>query len=330
MRAADVEPYLGYVLERTDFKHLGRKSGGKVRDVYTQSVPRDGRQNDRVILVSTDRYTAFDRQLGLVPFKGAVNTQIAKFWFERTATTIPNHVLAFPDPNVLVARRLKMLPVEMIVRGFMTGVTSTSLWTQYNDEGRREFDGFILPRGMDKNQRLERPVITPTTKLERHDRNISTEEVLGGLAIKRSHWDDMQAVALALFERGQAIAEERGLVLVDTKYEFGVDEEGKLYLADEIHTPDSSRFWLRANYEEQVGKGLEPDYYDKEFGRIWFTERCDPYHDAELPVAASDMLAELACRYVTVYEKLTKETFTFDPSQPIVERIENNLFAFQV
>lgn len=321
MRTADIIPHLDYVLEGTDFEHLGTKSSGKVRDVYTQ--------DDRIVIVSSDRYTAFDRELALVPCKGAVNTQVAQFWFERTGDIIPNHVLTFPDPNVLVARRMKVLPVEVVVRGFMTGVTSTALWTQYQ-QGRRDFDGFTLPDGIHKNERLQRPVITPTTKYELHDRNLSTEEIVGGGMVEPSLWGKMGAVALALFERGQAIAEEHGLILVDTKYEFGVDEAGELHLIDEVHTPDSSRYWQQDNYQQRVGRGQEPDYFDKEFGRIWFAERCDPYRDEVLPTAPADVVAELACRYVTVYEQLTGNTFSFDPSQPIGERIEANLRPFQV
>lgn len=325
MRTADVLPHLDYVLEGTDFEHLGPKTGGKVRDVYTQG------DRNQILIVSSDRFTGFDRQLAVVPFKGEVNTRVAQFWFDRTRDIIPNHMLAVPDPNVLVARRMKVLPIEMVVRGFMTGVTSTALWTNYQ-RGQRTFNGVELPPGMIKNQRLESPVITPTTKYELHDRNLTVDEILETGMVSRELWERMGAAAIALFERGQAIAEEKELVLVDTKYEFGVDEAGVLHLVDEVHTSDSSRYWLLGNYLDCLGTEREPAYHDKEHGRLWFveSENVDPYKDPVLPAAPEQLVAELACRYVTVYEHLTGNTFGFDPTQPIAPRIETNLRPYQV
>jgi len=323
MQTAEVLPHLDYVLEGTDFEHLGEKSSGKVRDVYAQDV-----QGGRIIIVSTDRFTGFDRQLALVLFKGAVNTQLAQFWFEQTADIIPNHVLAVPDPNVLVAEKMTVLPVEMVVRGFITGVTNTALWKQY-EQGRREFDGFTLPDGMHKNERLKQPVITPTTKFEAHDRPLSREEILGGM-VTRSLWDEMCGAALALYERGQQVAAGRGLIIPDTKYEFGVNNDGGLRLIDEAHTPDSSRYWQLGTYQERMDNGQEPEYFDKEFLRIWFAERCDPYADEVLPAAPAQLVAELACRYVTIYKQLTGRAFHFDPTEPIGPRIEANLRPYRV
>jgi phosphoribosylaminoimidazole-succinocarboxamide synthase len=307
-------------LEQTDFPRLGQELTGKVRDVYVQ--------DDRLLIVSTDRYTAFDRRLALIPHKGLVNTQVTKYWFEHTADIVPNHVIEFPDPNVLVAKKLTVQPVEMVVRGFISGVTSTALWTQYKD-GQRQFDGFTLPDGMTKNQRLEQPVITPTTKFEPNDRPLTRAEITGGM-VKPALYDEMCRVTLALFERGQKLALEHGLILVDTKYEFGVDGAGKLYLIDEIHTPDSSRYWQSGSYEARLAAGEEPQNFDKEFLRIWFKEHCDPYKDKTVPEAPADMVAELSSRYINIYEQLTGQKFAFDASEPIAERIERNLKPYRI
>jgi phosphoribosylaminoimidazole-succinocarboxamide synthase len=318
MKQADIAAHLDYTLPGTNFEGLGQKHQGKARDVYVQP--------DRIIIVSTDRYSAFDRNLALVPHKGLVNTQTTKYWFEHTKDIVKNHVIDFPDPNVLVAKKLKVQPVEMVVRGFISGVTSTALWTQYQD-GKRDFDGFTLPEGMKKNQRLEQAVLTPTTKFEEHDRNLTRAEIEDKF-IAPKLYEEMCRVTLALFERGQELALKQGLILVDTKYEFGTDEKGELYLIDEIHTPDSSRYWQADSYEERVKAGEEPKNFDKEFLRLWFREHTDPYKDKTMPEAPPDMVAELSRRYVDIYEQLTGDTFTFEPTQPIAERIERNLSGY--
>jgi phosphoribosylaminoimidazole-succinocarboxamide synthase len=321
LKKPDIPKHLDYTLEQTDFKPLGRLQRGKVRDVYTQ--------NDRLLIISTDRYTAFDRRLALIPFKGWANTQITKYWFEQTKDIVQNHVINFPDPNVLAAKKLKVQPVEVVVRGFITGVTSTALWTHYQN-GQREFDGFTLPNGMKKNQRLDRPVITPTTKFEPHDRPVSRDEITSKM-VKPELWDEICRVAGLLFKRGQEKAFEKGLLLVDTKYEFGTDAKGELYLIDEIHTPDSSRYWKADSYEARVSAGEEPEYFDKEFLRLWFRNRVDPYDDqAVMPEAPKSLVAELSRRYVTIYEQLTGNTFAFDPAQPIAERIAHNLKEYEI
>ncbi|MEK9182817.1 MAG: phosphoribosylaminoimidazolesuccinocarboxamide synthase, partial [Patescibacteria group bacterium] len=231
------------ILEKTDFKNLGEKYTGKVRDVYIQP--------NRVIMVSTDRYSAFDRNLALIPCKGQVLTQISKFWFEQTKDIVPNHVMDFPDPNVVVGKKCTVLPVEMVVRGYITGVTGTSTWTLYQ-KGQRDFGDFVLPEGMKKNQKLEKTVLTPTTKHEAHDRPLTSKMILEEKIMTPEVWQKVSNIALKLFARGQKVALERGLILVDTKYEFGITEDGEIMLVDEIHTPDSSRYWQVNSYQSRI------------------------------------------------------------------------------
>lgn len=308
------------ILKETDFKNLGEKYTGKVRDVY--------RQKDRVILISTDRYSAFDRNLALIPSKGQVLTQISKFWFENTKDIAPNHVLDFPDPNVVVGKKCKVIPIEMVVRGYITGITGTSLWTLYQ-KGERNFGDFTLPDGMKKNQKLADPVLTPTTKSDDHDKPLTTKIILEEKIVSEDMWKKLSDTAIRLFKRGQEIALSHGLILVDTKYEFGIDEKGKLMLVDEIHTPDSSRYWQAKTYEERIAKGLEPENFDKEFLRLWFKENCDPYNDKVVPEAPKEMVEELSKRYIKIYEQITGETFkTF--SGDIDKRIGENLKKYTI
>ncbi len=223
-----VEKHLDRVLEKTNLKNLGERRQGKVRDIYTQ--------DDKIILVATDRYSAFDRNLALIPFKGQVLTQTSRFWFEQTKDIIQNHIISSPDPNVVVVKKCKTIPLEMVVRGYMTGVTGTSLWTLYQ-KGLRDFGDFKLPDGMRKNQKLEHPVLTPTTKSEEHDRPLTSREIIEERIVPEQLWLELADTTLELFKRGQQIALQRGLILVDTKYEFGLDQNDKLILIDEIHTP---------------------------------------------------------------------------------------------
>ena len=308
------------ILEKTDFKNLGEKYTGKVRDVYIQ--------NDKVIMVSTDRYSAFDRNLALIPYKGQVLTQTSKFWFEQTRDIVSNHVIDFPDPNVVVGGKCTVLPVEMVVRGYITGVTDTSIWTLYKN-GQRDFGDFILPDGMKKNQKLDKPVITPTTKHEMHDRNLTSKMVVEEKLMEPKIWQKISEIALKLFTRGQEIALERGLILVDTKYEFGFTPEGEIMLIDEIHTPDSSRYWQASSYQTRIDEGLEPENFDKEFLRLWFRNNCDPYKDEKLPEAPSDMVAELSRRYVKICEQITGKPFQIETGD-IEKRIENNLKKYNL
>jgi phosphoribosylaminoimidazole-succinocarboxamide synthase len=303
------------ILEKTDFKNLGEKYVGKVRDVYSQ--------RDKVILISTDRYSAFDRNLALIPCKGQVLTQVSKFWFENTKDIVQNHVMDFPDPNVVVGKKCKVLPVEVVPRAYITGITGTSLWTLYQ-KGMRNFGDFTLPDGMKKNQKLDKVVLTPTTKSEEHDKPLSTKEIVNEGHMTKEQWEKVADISLKLFKRGQEIALQKGLILVDCKYEFGLDENGELTLVDEIHTPDSSRYWQAGTYEERITKGMEPENFDKEFLRLWFKENCDPYNDKVLPEAPAEMIAELSRRYVQICEQITGVPFQIETGD-IEKRIGNNL-----
>ena len=314
-----IKENLGNVLKETNFDFLGPKKIGKVRDIYEYK--------DKLILISSDRYSAFDRNLALIPFKGEVLNKVTTFWFEKTKDIIPNHMLSAPDPSVIVAKKCKVLPVEMVVRGYITGVTSTSLWTNYQN-GQRDFGDFTLPEGMTKNQKLNKPVLTPTTKFETHDRNLTSKMIVEEKLMAPEVWDKVSRLALQLFARGQEVALKQGLILVDTKYEFGLTSDGGLILIDEIHTPDSSRYWQANSYQERINQGLEPENFDKEFLRLWFKENSDPYRDEKMPDAPADMVAELSRRYIQICEQITGEPFVHDFSQPIMERIKNNLSTY--
>jgi phosphoribosylaminoimidazole-succinocarboxamide synthase len=307
------------LIRETHFDNLGTLKTGKVRDIYLQP--------ERLILVATDRHSSFDRIIAHIPDKGAVLNLASAYWFRQTADIVPNHVIAIPDPNVLVAKKLKTVPVEAVVRGYLTGTTSTAIWTRYQN-GERVFGDLTLPDGLTKNSKLPHPIFDPTTKEDEHDRTLTTDQLVAEGFISAEMLAKVKATALALFARGQEISSKHGLILVDTKYEFGLDENRTLTLIDEIHTPDSSRFWQAASYEERLAKGLEPDYFDKEFLRLWFRDHCDPYKDAVLPDAPADMVAELARRYIELYEQLTGERFVLDRSVPPVERMKAALKPF--
>ena len=306
------------ILKETNFAFLGRKTAGKVRDIYEQ--------NGKLVLITTDRHSSFDRIIAHIPWKGQVLNQVSAWWFERTKDIVPNHVLAVPDPNVTVARKCTMLPVEAVVRGYLTGVTDTAAWTRYS-AGQRNFGGITLPEGMRKNQKLPQPLFDPTTKEAAHDRTLSPEQMIAEGFITRVMFDRVKAVALALFARGQELATRNGLILVDTKYEFGTDEDGHLVLIDEIHTPDSSRYWQLDSYGARLAAGEEPEYFDKEFLRLWFREHCDPYQDATLPPAPPELVRELSRRYIAMYEQITGAKFQYGET-PILPRIERNLKSY--
>ncbi|MDO8561779.1 MAG: phosphoribosylaminoimidazolesuccinocarboxamide synthase [bacterium] len=312
------------VLKETNFPRLGKKYTGKVRDVYEQK--------NRLILVTTDRHSSFDRIIAHIPWKGQVLNQISAWWFEQTKDIVGNHVLETPDPNVTVGKKCKNVPVEAVVRGYLTGVTDTAIWSRYS-KGKRDFGDIVLPDGMKKNQKLPHPIFDPTTKEKAHDRVISLKEMVSEGLVTAELLAEIEKTALALFARGQKIAQSHGLILVDTKYEFGTDDsptgEGKLTLIDEIHTPDSSRFWQADSYEERLAAGEEPQYFDKEFMRLWFRENCDPYKDATLPEAPKELVEELSRRYIQMYEQITSEKFV--PGEtPVLPRIERNLKKYGV
>ncbi|MGA7157610.1 MAG: phosphoribosylaminoimidazolesuccinocarboxamide synthase [Acidobacteriaceae bacterium] len=283
---------------------LAAKYPGKVRDTYEIG---DG----RLLLVTTDRQSGFDRMLGAIPYKGQVLNRTSLYWFQETRGIIGNHVLFSPHANALVARKCAVLPIEFVVRGYMTGSTDTSIWTQYQ-KGVRNYCGHALPEGMKKNEPLPKNIVTPTTKEKSHDRPITAAEIVAEGWMTADQWELTSIKALELFSFGQHLAAERGLILADTKYEFGVAENGDILLVDEIHTPDSSRYWLADSYAERVGAGQEPNMIDKEFFRLWFRDRCDPYKDKVLPVPPDDLIAELALRYIQLFEKITGTTFSPD------------------
>jgi phosphoribosylaminoimidazole-succinocarboxamide synthase len=303
------------VLRQTDFKTLGEKKTGKVRDIYAQP--------DRLILITTDRHSSFDRIIAHIPWKGQVLNQVSAWWFEKTRDIVPNHVLAVPDPNVTVGKKMKLVPVEAVMRGYLTGVTDTSIWTRYQ-KGERTFGDLTLPDGLKKNTKLPQPVFDPTTKEDTHDRAITTAQMIEEGLITAELLNKVKETATRLFLRGQELAAKNGLILVDTKYEFGTDEQGNLVLIDEIHTPDSSRYWQVEGYEERMVRGEEPKSFDKEFLRLWFKEHCDPYKDAVLPEAPADMIEEMSKRYIQMYEQITGEKFV--PGEtPVLARMERNL-----
>lgn len=308
-------------LTGTDFPELGHKYEGKVRDVYI-------RERERV-LVTTDRVSAFDRVLAVIPYKGQVLNQLSNWWFEKTADLVNNHVISVPDPNVTIARDAQPLPVEVVVRGYITGVTTTSLWYLY-EQGDRQPYGISLPDGLQKNDKLPHPIITPTTKAEQgqHDEKLMRQEILDNGLVSPELWGEIEETAVSLFQRGQEIAAQAGLILVDTKYEMGL-VDGKLTLIDEIHTPDSSRYWVGdASRPDRFLKPVrsatgEPENFDKEFMRKWYAAQ--GYRgDGTPPTMPNDFIAQIAARYIAAYEKLTGQTF-MPGEQPAVERMERNL-----
>ena len=308
-------------LTDAEFVELPNFQRGKVRDSYDLS---DGSR----IMIATDRQSAFDYVLAAVPYKGQVLNQTARFWFERTEDICPNHVISYPDPNVTVGKRLTMLPVEIVVRAYMTGSTSTSIWPIY-ERGERVMYGHRLPDGLVKNQKLPWTIITPTTKGAQgdHDEPTTAEDLVATGTLSQTQWDRLVEVSLALFARGQAIAAENSLILVDTKYEFGFDDAGTITLADEVHTPDSSRYWLAESYEARLAMGQEPENLDKEFLRLWIAQRCDPYKDP-IPDIPLDTLREFSGKYVRLYEQVTGQTFEKPPpDQTVRDRVRANLVA---
>lgn len=295
----------------------GKKRAGKVRDQYALG--------DKIALITTDRQSAFDRVLASIPFKGQVLNLTSAWWFEQTKDIIPNQVINIPDPNITLAKNCEVFPIEFVVRGYITGSTSTSLWTVYNN-GDREYCGNILSEGLVKNQKLDSNMLTPTTKEEHHDRPIAPNDIVREGWMTQTDWEYCSQKALELFEYGQKKAAENGMILVDTKYEMGKDENGEIVLIDEIHTPDSSRYWIAETYNERIASGNEPQNIDKEFLRLWFVDNCDPYNDEVLPAAPEDLIVELSSRYIYLYETITGQLFPFpETGESVIDRINKNL-----
>jgi len=307
------------ILDQAHIPELPNPYYGKVRDCY--DLPDGSR-----ILIASDRISAFDRILATIPWKGQVLTQTARFWFDHTADLCPNHVISYPDPNVVIGQRLTILPVEIVVRGYLAGTTGTSVLTLYK-QGLRQMYGHTLPDGLADNQALPAPIITPTSKAfdGGHDEPLTATDIVARGLLSQTQWDEVAAKALALFARGQQIAATRGLILVDTKYEFGTDAAGNIILADEIHTPDSSRYWIAAGYHRAFADGTRPPSFDKDVIRSWVAARCDPYHDPipEIPAAMIEATSQV---YISAFEAITGQTFVPDTSgETPLARVRANL-----
>ncbi|HRE48992.1 MAG TPA: phosphoribosylaminoimidazolesuccinocarboxamide synthase [Aggregatilineales bacterium] len=305
-----------HALDEVDIVGLGAKTSGKVRAMYRLS-------GGRRVLITTDRISAFDHILGLIPYKGQVLNELSAWWFAQTSDIVGNHHIATPDPNVMIVHEAQPLPVEVIVRGYITGVTSTSLWTLYN-AGERHPYGVALPDGLRKNDPLPTPILTPTTKAAHgaHDEPLTPKAILERGLVSPALWAQVEAAALGLFRRGQSVAAEAGLILVDTKYEFGLID-GQLALIDEVHTPDSSRYWIASTY----GGASDPEHYDKEYLRKWYVAH--GYRgEGEPPPMSPALIVEVASRYIGAYEKLTGQPFA-PAAYPAEGRIAAALRAYQ-
>lgn len=307
---------LPHAFDGVDLPFLGPKSSGKVREIYDQG--------DRLVLVTTDRLSAFDRILGLVPYKGQVLNQLSAFWFEQTRDIVGNHFLSMPDPNVTVGRKCRPLPVEVVVRGFISGVTKTALWYRYS-QGERTIYGIDFPDGLHKNDALPEPIITPTTKARDggHDERITSAEVVAQGLVDPETWMQVQGAAVKLFLRGQEIARRGGLILVDTKYEFGLSDDGEVLLIDEVHTPDSSRYWIADSYAARHAAGEEPENFDKEFIRLYYAEHGYRGDGDPFPLPA-ELAVQAAQRYIRTYEMITGKGFEAG-EYPVAERVASNL-----
>ncbi|MSP24280.1 MAG: phosphoribosylaminoimidazolesuccinocarboxamide synthase [Myxococcales bacterium] len=303
-------------LESTSLDILGQKTAGKVRDCYVTT------RGTRLI-ATTDRISAFDRVLGTLPLKGQLLQWISAFWFDLTRDEVPNHVIRVVDPNVMEVKECAPLGAEMVVRAYVTGVTSTSMWTHYA-RGERVFCGHRLPDGLRRDQRLERALCTPSSKAPQgeHDVSMSRAELVESGAITAEDFDAAEAMVMRLFAIGQAHCEARGLILVDTKYELGKDEHGRLCVIDEVHTPDSSRFWMAASYDERFGRGESPESFDKEYVRRWLSAQGFT-GDGAIPVIPDDVKVEAVRRYVEACETIVGQAFVPDLEAPAARMARN-------
>ncbi len=302
------------VLKAIDIPGLTNKYSGKVRDVYVK--------NNKRVLIATDRISAFDVILGHIPYRGSVLTLLSQFWFEKTKHIVDNHMITVIDPNVMIGKNCTLIPIEMVVRGYISGVTNTSIWSSYQ-KGERVIYGVQFPDGLQKNQKLPTPVITPTTKAESgHDLRLTREEIIKKKIVSETIYKQMGKAALALFDFGSKWSEKHGLILVDTKYEFGL-YNGGLMLIDEIHTPDSSRFWIKKTYKKRFSEGVEPENFDKEFMRLWFSNK-GYKGDGKPPIMPDTLIRKISKRYIDVYEMVTGKKFK-KFKYPIERRIKKNV-----
>lgn len=314
-----IQGQIPFTLSSTNFPELGKKYEGKVRDNYTKG--------DRRILITTDRLSAFDRVITTIPFKGQVLNQITEFWFEQTKDIIGNYATEFPDPNVAVGVLCKPLAVEMVIRGYITGVTTTSAWYNY-ERGVRNFCGNVLPEGLKKNQKFEQPILTPSTKAEHggHDESVSPEEILKRGLVTEKQWQTLADASLKLYQRGVEICGKQGIILVDTKYEFGITPNGAIVLIDEIHTPDSSRFWFANEYEKRLAANEEQKKIDKEYLREWLAAK-GFRGEGEIPLIPAEVRVETSRRYIEAFELITGQTFQADVG-PVEKRLWKNLSMY--
>ncbi len=283
------------IIKTINLKNLGKKYSGKTRDFYI----KDGKR----VIVATDRISAFDKVLGYIPQKGQVLNQLSIFWFEKTKDIIPNHLISAPSPNVMVVKNCKLIPVEMVVRVYITGVTGTSIWGSY-EKGERNIYGIKFPNNLRKNQKLKKPIITPTTKSKKgHDQRLTEKEILQRRIVTKKIYSQMKKAALQLFHKGTKICDKAGIILVDTKYEFGL-YKNQLMLIDEIHTPDSSRFWIKKTYKKRFSEGLEPENFDKEFLRIWLAKKGYTGNGRPPKIPLSFAL-KISQRYQEILQKIT-------------------------
>jgi phosphoribosylaminoimidazole-succinocarboxamide synthase len=311
-----IKAQLAKTLETTDFPALGSKYEGKVRDCYIK--------DNRRIIVVTDRISAFDVVLGTIPFKGQVLNQIAAYWFEVTKQLASNHVLEVPDPTVMIATECEIIPVEFVMRSYVTGVTTTSIWHHYS-HGARRFCGHDLPDGMRKNQKLDRPILTPSTKAAKggHDQSVSRDEVLASGALTLAEFERAAEMCARVFAFGQSLASQRGMILVDTKYEIGRRRDGSLCFVDEVHTPDSSRYWYADDYQERFDRGEEPRGLDKEYVRHVLAAQGYTGEGAPPPLT-DEVRCEASRRYMALYELVTGREFVPNFDEPLA-RIQKNL-----
>ena len=303
-------------LEETDFKGLGTRHVGKVRDSYVN--------DDRRTIVVSDRVSCFDVVVGTIPLKGQILNQLAAFWFEKTRSAASNHLLEVPDPSVSIVQECELLPVEFVYRGYLTGSTNTSIWSAY-ERGERHYCGHDLPDGMRRHEQLAQVLLTPTTKAPQgeHDQLTSREELIVSGAISEELYDEAARITGTLFRIGQDFARARGLILVDTKYELGLGPDGKIVVIDEIHTPDSSRYWYADRYEQAMSAGSNPPALDKEYVRLWLGEH-GYKGDGPPPALPTHVRCEAARRYIEAFEQVTGQPFEAN-TEPPKARIRRNL-----
>jgi len=311
-----LEELCAKTLDRTDFEDLGERHEGKVRDSYVAG--------DERTIITSDRVSSFDVVVGTLPLKGQVLNRAAAFWFDEIDGVIDHHVIDVPDPNVTRVRNCELLPVEFVYRGYLTGSTSTSIWTAY-DKGLRSYCGHQLPDGMKRHEKLPEPLLTPTTKADfgQHDELTSREELISLGAISEEQYARAAEIAQRLFQIGTDFAASRGLILVDTKYEMGLGNNGEIIVIDEIHTPDSSRYWYLDDYELALSQGRNPSAIDKEYVRLWLGEQ-GYKGNGPPPTIPIDVRCEAARRYIEAYEKISGKAFEPDLEDPI-PRIRRNL-----